>query len=77
MTPRPPIAAGDEAALLRTLLAEHGQILLAGQLDADAVELSISECDPAEVAAEITAMTSSWPAKLISMSSWMMARSVQ
>jgi signal transduction histidine kinase len=30
-----------------------GQILLAGQLDADAVELSISECDPAEVAADV------------------------
>jgi len=30
-----------------------GQILLAGQLDADAVELSISECDPVEIAADV------------------------
>jgi signal transduction histidine kinase len=30
-----------------------GQILLAGQLDADAVELSISECDPVQVASEV------------------------
>jgi signal transduction histidine kinase len=30
-----------------------GQILLAGQLDADAVELSISECDPLEIAADV------------------------
>jgi signal transduction histidine kinase len=30
-----------------------GQILLAGQLDADAVELSLSACDPAEVAADV------------------------
>jgi PAS domain S-box-containing protein len=30
-----------------------GQILLAGQLDADAVELSVSECNPAEIAAGV------------------------
>jgi len=30
-----------------------GQILLAGQLDADAVELSVTECNPAEIAAGV------------------------
>jgi two-component system phosphate regulon sensor histidine kinase PhoR len=29
------------------------QILLAGQLDADAVELEVSECDPSEIAARV------------------------
>ena len=50
----------DQAQFLEMIEAEAtrlarivDQILLAGQLDADAVELEVSECDPSEIAARV------------------------
>ncbi|MET0259964.1 MAG: ATP-binding protein [Gaiellaceae bacterium] len=50
----------DQAQFLEMIEAEAtrlarivDQILLAGQLDADAVELDVSECDPSEIAARV------------------------
>jgi PAS domain S-box-containing protein len=50
----------DQAQFLEMIEAEATrlariveQILLAGQLDADAVELEVSECDPSEIAARV------------------------
>jgi PAS domain S-box-containing protein len=50
----------DEAQFLEMIETEAArlarivdQILLAGQLDADAVELEVSECDPSEIAARV------------------------
>ena len=50
----------DHAQFLEMIEAEAtrlarivDQILLAGQLDADAVELEVSECDPSEIAARV------------------------
>jgi PAS domain S-box-containing protein len=50
----------DEAQFLEMIEAEAtrlarivDQILLAGQLDADAVELHVTECDPSEIAAHV------------------------
>ena len=40
----------SEATRLATIV---DQILIAGQLDADAVELDVSDCDPAEIAARV------------------------
>ena len=54
------LAEEDQAQFLEMIEAEAtrlarivDQILLAGQLDADAVELEVSECDPSEIAARV------------------------
>ena len=54
------LSEDDEAQFLEMIESEAtrlarivDQILLAGQLDADAVELDVTECDPSEIAARV------------------------
>jgi signal transduction histidine kinase len=54
------LSRADEEAFLEMIESETGhlsqivdQILLAGQLDADAVEIELGECDPADIASSV------------------------
>jgi PAS domain S-box-containing protein len=54
------LSRADEEAFLEMIESETGhlsqivdQILLAGQLDADAVEIELAECDPADIASSV------------------------
>ena len=65
----------DQAQFLEMIEAEAtrlarivDQILLAGQLDADAVELEVSECDPSEIAARVIESAQAHSPETISLS---------